>query len=151
MNSNETFEKRQMFLFFLIFFITLKQTHVTSMMDFITHNALLTQSHSGLCSVTSVAMATALSRDIIRHHNKRPSVGTEMSPRAQRSEVRWWTWRRTRGGAGCGPAGGREERPEPRWPPPPTPAASAPSSGPFCEEVTSEEVTSSNTNQQEGR
>lgn len=46
------------------------------------------------------------------------------------SGVRWWTWKRRRGGAGCGPAGDRAEWSEPRWPPPPRLAASAPSSCP---------------------
>lgn len=106
---------------------------------------------SGMCSVTSVAMAMTLGCDIICHHDTRLAVGTERYPpwsvclrhgpirspalwaAAQRSKVRWWTWKRTHGGAGCGPAGGREGRSEPQWLPPPKPAASAPSSCPSCD------------------
>lgn len=61
------------------------------------------------------------------------------------SKVRWWTWRRTPWGAGCGPAGGRAGRSEPRWLLPQTPTASAPSSCPSCNN-TGSDITHQNKN-----
>lgn len=81
-------------------------------------------------------------RNVIRKRKKKNNPKTKQPiVFSGDSSIRWWTWKRRREGAGCGPAGDRAARSEPRWPPPPTPAASAPSSCPSCDgrEVTSSE------------
>lgn len=120
------------------------------MMDFITHNALLLSLlRNVLCNLCSHGHDPRLWHHLppwyeagCRHRKISPwSVCLRRGPirspalwaAAQRSKVRWWTLKRTHGGAGCGPAGGREGRSEPQWLPPPKPAASAPSSCPSCD------------------